>query len=61
MRALEGRNQPITRIWDRDFNLIWSGVGLPEVVLGDLTVTVDHADGKPRAGGRILRVEVRGV
>ena len=56
--ALTGRTKPLVRLWDRDFNLIYSGEGDIGEVIGHLTVTADHVDGTPRSGGRIASVSV---
>lgn len=58
MEALTGRSKPLVRIWDRDFNLVYSGDGDIGEVIGQLTITVDAVDGTPRSGGRITSVSV---
>jgi hypothetical protein len=56
--APTGRTKPLVRLWDRDFNLIYSGEGDIGEVMSHLTVTADHVDGTPRSGGRIASVSV---
>jgi hypothetical protein len=51
--ARTGGSEPLVRLWDRDFNIVYSGEGDIGEVLGQLTVTADHTDGTPRRGGRI--------
>ena len=58
MDAITGRSKPLVRIWDRNFNLVYSGEGDIGAVLGQLTVTIDNADGTSRSGGRIASVDL---
>ena len=56
--APTGRAKPLVRLWDRDFALIYSAQGDIGEVMSQLTVTADHADGRPRSGGRIAAVSL---
>jgi hypothetical protein len=56
--APAGPSKPLVRLWDRAFKLIYSGEGDIGEVISQLTVTIDHADGTPRSGGRIAAVSL---
>lgn len=47
MNSSTEQSKPLTRIWDRDLNLIYEGIGDPGEVMGDLLVTVDESPSEP--------------
>jgi hypothetical protein len=59
MEAITGRARPLVRLWDNDFNLVYSGLGDVGEVIGQLTLTIDAVDGS-RSGGRIASVSTGG-
>jgi hypothetical protein len=57
-KQITGRSKPLVRLWDRDFNLLYSCEGDLSDLFDQVTVTIDDPDGSPRKGGLVESVQV---